>query len=260
MNKNLVSLLIGLMVILSTLPAFAADDDSMRLEIGYFQPTLTFNARYASNGVTTNDVDFKNDFGFSNRNAAEYRLWINDNLRLSYTNWSFSGSKMLTENITYGGTTYSTNTLASASLGVDYYRLTWLRPISQAPALETNWLIDIKGFSFKTNVTGTNVSTNTTVTENKNFAGAIPTFGLRAVIKPDGWTGVSCFGEISGLPLGKYGHFYDMEIGVKYDFAKSAAASLAYRSFDLNINDGSSNGDKAELKQAGPYFQVGYKF
>lgn len=240
--------------------AYAAENNDMALELGYFQPSLTFNAHYSNNVANAQDVNFKDDLGMGNKNATEYRLWLNKNLRLSYTNWSFDGSKTLTQDITYGNSTYSAGFGADSHLGVDYYRLTWLRPITKSEALDTSWLIDLKGFKFDTSITGHDNITNTTKTESKSFAGAIPTIGFRAATKLQGETGVVGFAEVSGLPLGKYGHFYDMEIGAKYQFNKQAAASVAYRTFDLAINDGKDNGDKAQLKQSGPYFEVVYKF
>ncbi len=238
---------------------FAASGDGMTLELGYFQPSLTFKSHYVNGISSTQDVDFKNDLGMDNKNATEYRLWLTGNLRLSYTNWSFDGAKTITQPISYGGTQFIDGYNTDSHLGVDYYRLTWLRPITKSQAVDTSWLVDLKGFKFDTSITGTD-SSNNTKTESKSFAGVIPTIGFRASTKLQGESGLTGFTEISGLPLGKYGHFYDMEIGAKYNFNKQAAASVAYRTFDLSINDGKDNGDSAQLKQAGPYFEIMYKF
>ena len=240
--------------------AFAADKKEMALELGYFKPSLEFNAHYVVNGLGTGDVSFKDDLGLCNKNAPEYRLWLNDSLRLSYAHWDFFGSSSLSRNITYGGITYPAGSRASGDLDVHYYRLTWMRPITKSPAVKTDWLIDVKVFNFKASIIGQDSLSGATVTRSKNFRGAIPTIGFRVVTNPEAQKGVSLFGEISGLPLGKYGYFYDAEAGIEYHVNAQFSVKAAYRTFDLNAKDGKAGGDKAQFKQSGPYFEVNYKF
>jgi hypothetical protein len=232
----------------------------LALEIGYFKPSLEFNAHYVVNGLGTGDVSFKDDLGMGNKNAPEYRLWLNDCLRLSYTEWDFKGSKTLTQDITWGGVTYPAGSSAAGDLDVYYSRLTWLRPITRSHAVATDWLIDVKVFSFDASITGRDAGTGNTMTKRKHFRGVIPTIGFRMETNPGARTGLGLFSEISGLPLGKYGYFYDAEAGIKYQANEQFSIKAAYRIFDLNLKEKNADGDKAQFKQSGPYFEIAYKF
>ncbi len=236
--------------------------DEPRLEIGFFKPSLEFKAHYVSAGQISEDVNFKKVFAMPDRNSAEYRLWISGKLRLSYTSWNYSGTNRLTETISFDDATYLINGSASVNLGVQYYRLTWLRPLAKSKAAEFSWLIDVKSFRFKTEITGQDNISGTTKTARKDFRGTLPTFGVRMETTPLGANGrgLSAYGEISGLPAGKYGYLYDFEAGLKYHFDKYSAVSVAYRDIDINLKDGKPDGDKARLKQSGPYFQLSSQF
>lgn len=239
--------------------AFAADKDGLVLEPGYFRPSFTFIAHYVANGIGAADVNFKDDLGLNNKNAPEYRLWLNDTLRLAYTKWDFSGGKTLPIDITWGGSTFPAGNTASSILKTDYYRLTWLHHITKSPVLQTDWLIDLKGFNFRAAISGTDTLGHV-VTQSKDFTGVIPTVGLRVVTKLKGNSGLGVFGEITGIPAGKYGYFYDMEGGLKYYLNKQASVTMGYRAFDLYAKDGKADGDKVEFKQSGPFFTLAYKF
>lgn len=241
--------------------ALAAEKDGMTLEAGYFKPELKFKAHYA-NGRQTNqsfDVDFKKDLGFPDKNAAEYRLWVSDRVRLSYARWDFGAHRTLTETISYGGSTYNIGGTVDSALDIHYYRLTYMKPAARTAAINIDWLLDIKGFRFKTAITGLDSVSGLTKTADKDFQGAVPTVGARITTRQDK-TGLSGYGEFSGIQWKKYGYLYDWEAGVKYRFDKHAALTVAYRSFDINVNDGKADADRARLKQSGPYFQLDGKF
>lgn len=234
----------------------------MALEVGYFKPSLEFKAHYVSAGQIAEDINFKQIFAMPDKNSAEYRLWISGKLRLSYTNWNYSGTNRLTQDVSYGDATFPINASASVNLGVQYWRLTWLRPLAKSKAAEYSWLIEVKSFRFKTEVTGHDSISGTTKTARKDFRGTVPTFGFRMETKPQGagGRGLSVYGEMSGLPAGKYGYLYDFEAGLKYHFDKYSSVAVAYRNIDINLKDGKADGEKARLKQAGPYFQLASQF
>ena len=85
--------------------------------------------------------------------------------------------------------------------------------------------------------------TGNTVTQRKHFRGVVPTIGFRVETNPEDRRGLSFFGEISGLPLGKYGYFYDAEAGLKYQANKQVSVKAAYRVFDLNVKEKRTDGD-----------------
>lgn len=229
----------------------ANDSNEMKLELRYFKPDFKFQARTAETS-SLGEVNFKDDLGMKDQNSNEYRLWFNKNLRLAYTKFDYSGHNTLTRQIEYDGVTYNIGTDVDSKLNVDYYRLTWFRPITNSPTLSTSWLVDIKGFDFNTEIT------NGTDKASESFKGALPTFGFSIQGKLS--NKLTGYGEISGLPLGKYGKFYDIETGVNYAINKDVAIGAGYRVFNLDVKDGDENGDKAQLKLNGPFFNVVYKF
>jgi len=144
-------------------------------------------------GIGAGDVSFNKDLGVRNKNALEYRLWLNDCLRLSYTEWDFKGSKTLGFDITWGGVVYPAGSTAAANLDVYYSRLTWLRPITRSQDIATDWLIDVKVFSFDAAITGKDAGTGNTVTKRKHFCGVVPTIGFRLETNPEARRGLNFF-------------------------------------------------------------------
>lgn len=232
-------------------------DKGLNLELGYFKPELTFKSRYTKNNTAVADINFKDELGMGDKNATDYRLHISDNLRLAYTSFGYDGHRTISKSITYGGSTYNAGVDVKFDFDIDYYRLTWYRPITKTPALKTGWLIDIKGFNIKTGLFGM-TSAGTSQGVSKNFKGVIPTIGFSADARIS--ENVSAYAEVSGLPLGKYGHFYDGEIGLKYNPTPNSKVFVSYRSFDLDIKDGDENGDRAKLKLSGPFMGMSYNF
>ncbi len=80
------------------------------------------------------------------------------------------------------------------------------------------------------------------------FAGGLPTAGLAldfSVIKQ-----VNLFAEISGLPGGDYGYFFDAEAGVEYRPFENFSVVGGYRIIDLKVED---DPDFIEMQLAGPF-------
>lgn len=231
------------------------EDSHVTVEARYFNPS--FNLKAKSNSIDYNggSVDFKNDLGIADKNAMEYRVQFGDGLRLSYSNFNYSGHSTLTQNLSYEGNTYTASTPIDSNLGIKYARATWFKTLSKSDIANTKLLFDVKGFEFNTKVSG-DISGTTTSTE-KTFRGAIPTIGFATNIKID--KNIDAFGEVTGLPLGKYGHIYDYEAGVRYNVDKNVVINAGYRSIDLKLKD-SGNGDNVQFKLSGPFFNAQYKF
>jgi len=225
------------------------------IEARYFNPSLTFKAQTSSIDYNGGALDFKNDLGITDKSSMEYRVQLGDNFRLSYANFAYNGNATLNQNLNYQGTTYAANALVASDLGIKYARLTWFKTITQSDDLSTKFILDLKGFQFNTSVNA--VVNGSPTSAAKTFTGAIPTIGFAVNARLD--NNFVAFGEITGLPLGQYGHFYDGEAGIRYNFDKTVAVNLGYRALDLSVKDPSS-GDNAEFKIAGPFINAQYKF
>ncbi|MBP2652889.1 MAG: hypothetical protein H6Q73_458 [Firmicutes bacterium] len=258
MKKTLFVALISATMLVFSNVAFADDaieDGSMNFEFRNFNPSLTFKAQVSGDASAT---DFKNDLGLADKKSNEFRLNLGRTLRLAYTKFSYGGSGNPTVgSVTYDGQSFEVTAPVTTDININYYRLSWLIPITTSDEMTTKWIIDLKAFKFDTRLAGTDPSTSNPVTVQKSFQGGIPTVGFATSFRLA--SNLTAYGEITGLPLGKYGHFYDMEGGLKYEIGEFAIGA-GYRNFDLNIKDGSTNGDNVQLKLAGPYYNVSYKF
>ena len=132
-------------------------------------------------------------------------------------------------------------------------------PITKSGQMETNWLIDLKAFKAYTEVTGTDSVSGQTVTKQKTFRGILPSvgFGIKSNFVSDG--SLQGFAEISGMPLGKYGKFYDAEAGIKYNVTKDITVNAGYRIINLDF-DKSNPDEHGKLRLAGPFFGALLRF
>ena len=258
MKKTLLLALLSAIMLVFSNVAFADDaieDGSMSLEFRNFNPSLTFKAQVSGDASAT---DFKNDLGLADKKSNEFRLNLGRTLRLAYTKFSYGGFGTPTVgNVTYDGQDFDVTADVTTNIDINYYRLSWLIPVTTSDEMTTKWIIDLKAFKFNTKLVGEDPTTHNPVTVQKSFQGAIPTIGFAASFRLA--SNLTAYGEITGLPLGKYGHFYDMEGGVKYEIGELAIGA-GYRNFDFNVKDGSTNGNNVQLKLAGPYYNVSYKF
>ncbi|MBP2651746.1 MAG: hypothetical protein H6Q74_2571 [Firmicutes bacterium] len=259
-TKLLMTLLAGFILTFSS-PVYAyygdesaddvIEDGSMILEFRNFNPSLTFKAKTSSDTSTT---DFKNSLGLEDKRSNEIRLNLGRTLRLSYTKFSYSGIGTPSVTVNYDGQSFDGTATTTTNLDIDYARLSWMIPVTTSDEMTTKWIFDIKAFKVATEISGKEQTTGTALAVNKKFVGGLPTVGFSTAFRVA--SDLTAYAEVTGLPLGKYGHFYDMEGGLKYDVGNFSVGA-GYRNFDLNINYDSN---AVQLKLAGPYYNLMYKF
>ncbi len=93
------------------------------------------------------------------------------------------------------------------------------------------------------------------VKESQKYAAGLPTVGVALDINPHKI--VNIFAEVSGLPAGKYGYFFDGEAGVKIIPIKNLSIVGGYRIIDIKAND---DPDYAKLKISGPFVGATLRF
>jgi hypothetical protein len=93
------------------------------------------------------------------------------------------------------------------------------------------------------------------INESKSFIGGLPTIGAALDLNPI--EKINFFAEISGLPAGKYGYFFDAEIGAKISPIKFLSLSLGYRMIDIKAED---DPNFVRMKLNGPFFSGTLKF
>ncbi|CQR73375.1 hypothetical protein SOV_51560 [Sporomusa ovata DSM 2662] len=246
----LTALCVASMNTVATAAADKLNKENITIEVRHWNPNLDGSIKVTDNGVGTN-LDFNRDLGIGDKNFNEIRLTFGekDKFRVAYTNFDYSGHNQLDRSIDFDGKHYDLNENVTSKIDIKYYRATMIHPLSKSTNFNSEWMIDIKGFTFDTAIDSALTKSS------KKFSCALPTIGVAAQgqIAPN----TTAFAEISGLPLGSYGHIYDFETGIKHEMEKDISLTAGYRSFDLKVKD---DEDYAKIKLNGPFFQAAYHF
>lgn len=238
--------------------ALAQNDVKVEFEGRYWITDLTAKAKVTENNIGT-DVDFKADLGLKDKNFPEGRFtWYTgpkSKLRLAYTQISYSGDKNVERIIEFGGETYTVGTRVITDLDVKYLRLGWVWQFINVAEGKVKFgtLLEAKGFWVDTTLEAPNIVPP--VKESEKFAIGLPTIGVALDINPHKI--VNIFAEISGLPGGKYGYFFDSEAGIKIIPIKNLSVMGGYRIFDIKAKD---EPDYAKLKISGPFIGATLRF
>jgi len=251
---------IGLALLLSS-PAvhaeetfFPANEESLTVEALYFTPTLSLKVNSNKINYNNGTVDFKNDLGLSDKSAPEYRIQLSNNLRIAYMKLNYNGNSTLHQTLNYQDVQYNANAVVNSKLDITYVRLTRAHHITWSDTMSIDWLLDFKGFKFDTAISGQDASGKMNSAA-KTFQGVVPTIGASIIANLDDEGTIKINAEISGLPLGKYGYFYDGEVGLKYKPTEHFSAIAGYRALDLNVKNPSDN-ENGQFKFSGPYFGI----
>lgn len=250
-NQIMVASLFSAAVLVSmSAPAFA--NDNVDVELRYWNPSLTAQSKLKADPAS---VDFKNELGLGDKNATDFRVTVGDEkkMRLAYTKFNYSGNRTETGTIQYNGKNYDYSAGIASNLDIDYYRLSLIRPLAHTQAADVDWMIDLKGLTFKGKLNG--IANGTNVTTDKSFTGVIPTVGFAVSTKTP--NAVNAYAEVSGLPLASYGYIYDYEGGVKYQPTSNFTLTAGYRVFDMKLKN---DDEWAKLKLSGPFFSADWKF
>lgn len=236
----------------------ATADTKVEFEGRYWITDLTAKTKVTENNIGT-DVDFKSDLGVKDENFPEGRfIWYTgpkSKLRLAYTQISYNGDKNVERTIEFGGETYIVGTRVITNLDVKYLRLGWVWQFINVAEGKVKFgtLLEAKGFWIDTTLEAPNMVPP--IKESEKFAIGLPTIGAALDINPHKI--VNIFAEISGLPGGKYGYFFDGEAGIKIIPIKNLSIMGGYRIFDIKAKD---KPDYAKLKISGPFIGATLRF
>jgi hypothetical protein len=249
--KKAVVLAMSTLVLGTSGMALASEaDKSNNVEIRYWNPSLSSNVQVGNGGT---NIDAKSTLGIDDKSFTEVRVNVGKT-KLAYVDLNYTGNRTLTENFTFNDKTYVANEKADSKLDIKYYRIGWDKELAKTEKVTQNLMFDIKVLqmdaSVKASLNGVSV-----VNESKSVTAPIPTIGYN--IKANVAKNTDVYAEISGLPLGSYGHFYDSELGVKYSTPGNITIGAGYRVFDLDLH---KDDDQFKFKMNGPFFNVSYKF
>ncbi len=218
----------------------------------YWVTDLTAKAKVVESSIGT-DFNFKSDLGVKDEDFTEARfIWYrgeNSKIRFTYTKANYRGEQDITRPIEFKGKTYSASTRVKSELDIQYFRLGWINQFMNLldEKIKIGTIVELKGVTSDILLETPNISP--AINESESFIGGLPTIGAALELKPIEQIGL--FAEISGLPAGKYGHFFDAEAGAKITPIKYLSLSLGYRIIDIKADD---DPNFIKMKLTGPFF------
>lgn len=225
----------------------------LSVEARFYSPHLDMSVK--SDKIYYNDgsVSLKDDLGFGNDNAPEFILRYK-RLTLDYIyvkgdgDRNFSGRNVLT----FGGSRYHGDVHSESKL--HYLKLNVTNPIISVFGSGIGWSYGLTGLSWKGSVDGDNTG-GRKLKEDEDLKIPLPTLGINAhaSLLPS----LKAYANLSGLPLGGYGHFYDFEAGVRYNPIDILGVDVGYRRIHVNYHHDDKSGT---LTMNGPFAGLRFDF
>jgi hypothetical protein len=229
---------------------------TIELEVRYWFPELSGSVKAVSADVGSG-VDYKDDLGLEDEGIPEGRItWYpgsNHRVRLSYFQVGYEGDNRLEKTITFRGREFTVGTTIESTADIKDLKLGWAwqfinladGKIKLGTLLEggVSWV----DYSIK--------DTSTPLKTEKSYTVPVAAIGFALDVAP--WKWMDAFLDLSGLPLGKYGHTLNVEGGVKIIPIKNVSVFGGYRYSDIKYED---DPDFLKLRLSGPFVGATLRF
>ena len=239
---------IAAVFLLMTGSAFDASGFEVGARGAYWFPELTGNARTSETGDTR--FDFKDTLGVKDENLPFGEAFLrlgNTTLRVGYTQIKFDGSKTLSDNVTFNGTTYSATDNVISMLDMKMLdgevQFDFLRPDVGIAGFNIGLILKVKY------VDGTvELRSASQGTTSEDFQAPIPMIGAAA--------GVGFLKDMLRVDARAAGiaysgnHLYDADVYASFAPLPFVRIQGGYRHIDLKIDE---DGVLASFKLSGPY-------
>lgn len=229
---------------------------TLEFEARYWWPQLSGSAKAVSSDIGSG-VDFKDDLGMGEEAIPEGRVtWhtgSNSWLRFSYLQASYEGEKTLERTIDFQGQTFLLGTTVESDADIKYGTLGW--------AWQFIHLADRKiklGVLLEVSVASADLSIQDTgglLKADTSFTAPVPAIGGALTVAPWEWLEGSL--NLSGLPLGRYGHTFNVEGGLNFIFMKNVSVLCGYRYTDVDVEN---DPDFIKLELSGPFVAAMLRF
>jgi hypothetical protein len=241
-----------------TVSAASAQEVKPRFEFEgrYWWPEITGSFKAVSADIGSG-IDIKDDLGVEDEGIPEGKLtWYTgpkSSLRVSYYQVGYDGADLLERTIQFKGNTYAVGVNVESSLDVQNAKLGWAwqfinlaeDKIKLGTLLETS--IYWGDYSVKRQ--------DGLLEASQDFMAPVPAIGGAMNVTP--WEWMDAYLDVSGLPLGSYGHTLNVEGGVKIIPMENVSVIGGYRYSDLDFE-----GDPEFLKMtlSGPFVGATLRF
>ncbi len=212
-------------------------------EARFFAPHMDMNVQSSKFHYNGGPVSLKGTLGFGNDNAPEF-IFRYSGLTLDYINVDGDGDRSFSaaNPLTFGGNTFTGNVHSSDKF--QYAKLTFGSSLFSILGNGVDWNIGLAGMYWK----GTVTETATGQSKTKKFGAPLPMIGVGAHVQP--LPVLKAYANISGLPLGSHGHFYDFEAGVRVSPVPLVSLNLGYRKIYAHLD---YHNDSGEISLKGPF-------
>lgn len=267
MNKKLVAGVMAVSIMGLSTVAFAAEGEEkgdFGVELRYFSPKLSGGVQSNSmgkvdfgsgGGYSVSRIDLKDDLHHGNKVPTEFLLRYK-NVTLDYMNVKTSGN-VDSAGVTVNDVLYGTD--ANTSLKFQYLKLDVDNPITKTNSTEFTWQYGINLMSMDVQANGLGVDVRNGMWANysagEKATVVFPSVGVK--VKQDLGNNFDVYAGIYGLPLGSYGHFYDLEAGLAYSPVKNVTVKAGYRDINLDLH---RNDDRAKYRLDGFFLGAEYSF
>jgi hypothetical protein len=261
MKKGYIFALVFLVLIIAV-PVWAQEKPEQKS-----RPTIEFEARYwfpelsgsvkAVSADVGSGVNYKDDLDLGNEGVPEGRItWYpgpNSWLRFSYFQVSYEGDNRLERTIAFRGREFTIGTTIQSTADIKDAKLGW--------AWQFINLADGKiklGTLLEASLAWVDVSIKSTgglIKAEKSYTVPLPAIGFSLNVAP--WKWMDGFLDLSGLPLGEYGHTFNVEGGLKIIPIKNVSVLGGYRYSDLKYEN---HPDFIKVRLSGPFVGATLRF
>lgn len=224
------------------------------VEARFYAPHMDLDLKLGSVRYDGGSVNLKDHLGFGNDNAPE-AIFRYKRMTLDYINVHGDGDSTFGAGspLTFGGRNFYGNTHSKSDL--QYIKLNFTNPIVSVLGSGVDWSYGLTGVYWEGKVHGTDLATGTSISRSKKAGAPIPTLGVGAHASI--LDTLLLHAHISGMPLGGYGHYYDLEAGLRYNPLDLLSISVGYRRINIKLEH---RNDSGEATLNGPYAGLRFDF
>ena len=202
------------------------------VEARYFAPHLDINVKSDKIYYNGGKVGLKDNLGIGNTGAPEllfrYKRFNLDYIRIHGTgDRNFGGNPLTFDGKKFYGDVHTKSNF-------DYLKLYMNNPIVSVLGQGVDWSYGLTGVQWKGTVS------NASESSSKRYGAVIPTLGLGAHLSPT--PSLRIYANVSGLPLGGYGHLVDFEAGVRYSPLEIVGIDIGYRKIRAKLKHHDDDG------------------
>ncbi len=202
-------------------------EEAVSVAVRYYAPKLKFESRGFHSavrpmlGIAGNTFSFRDILGIRNSHAPEYLI--------SWKNWSLDYIR-IHENGSNGK-----RLIGHADLDLDYVALNYKKKFHQSPRNEGYLVGGVRYYQFDFGISLPFPLEKYSF--RKKQRQWLPAVGIGGRWYLDAGKKWDLHSELSGGTLGKLGHFYDWDVGLRYRSSPHLGWNVGYRVLDLKIRD-----------------------